>query len=169
MSKTDKSGGLIHITRNLLFLHFFLSQGISSAFFKWPTPQVSVFFLTNFQKYLSFYIFFQLFTCLLKWGVPVPRLSTPIVHSDVHLVRASEACLSSIFDSAAFFWEGKQCLFVETLKVLQADRCYINEISFQLLWLYYIELSYITITKERRLPTQQRPSSSWRYPYSPHK
>lgn len=46
-------------------------------------------------------------------------------------------------------------------EVLEADRCYINEISFKLLLLYYIELSHITITKKASLPTQQRPSLSW--------
>lgn len=46
-------------------------------------------------------------------------------------------------------------------KVLEADRCYINEISFQLLFWYYIELSYITITKKTSLPTQQCLSLSW--------
>lgn len=151
--------------------HSFLKEGFSCTFFTWPTPTVLVFIFKELtSQKTQFLLIFSVIPLSHKGKGTCPQFvyrRSPLSHVSS---QSFGPCLNSIFDSVACFWEGKQCLFVETLKVLQADRCYINEISFQLLLLYSIELSYITITKETSPPTQQCPFSSWHYSCSsPHK
>lgn len=118
----------------------FLKEGFSHTFFKWPAAKISFFYffkeLTSKKSSSSTYLFSNYLSHKVRGACP--HVST----------RSALSCRSVGFQALPWFhlllsstFLRKKVVPVCEYSVPQSNRCYINEISFQLLPLFSIELA----------------------------